>query len=277
MMNKAEIIKEMRVSPKIDIKFEIGRRIDFIKKTLHDSGLKTLVLGVSGGIDSFTLGKLSQLAVEQLNQEGSGYRFIGVRLPYGEQADEDDAQLSIEKIAPSESLTINIKEGVDRLHSASIDSLSHIANSSDTSSLQDFVKGNAKARARMMAQYEVAGMLGGLVLGTDHSAENITGFYTKWGDGACDLAPLFGLSKRQVKQIALHLGAPSHLIDKQPTADLECLSPSKTDEEALGLTYQQIDDFLENKSTDNQADKRIIDIFNKTQHKRKPIPTIYDE
>jgi len=282
MANKAEIIKEMQVSPKIDIEFEITRRIDFIKNTLLDSGLKNLVLGISGGIDSFTLGKLSQLAIEQLNQNDSGYRFIAVRLPYGEQADESDAQLSIEKINPSKNITINIKEGVDRLHSASIDSLDDILNLTDDvnlqnlSNLQDFVKGNAKARARMIAQYEVAGMLGGLVLGTDHSAENITGFYTKWGDGACDLAPLFGLNKRQVKQIALHLGAPAHLIEKQPTADLECLSPSKTDEEVLGLTYQQIDDFLEGKSTNEKADRRIIEIFNKTQHKRKPIPTIYD-
>jgi len=276
MTNKADIIKEMRVSPKIDIEFEIKRRVDFIKNTLLGSGLKNLVLGISGGIDSFTLGKLSQLAIDQLNQNDSGYRFIAVRLPYGEQADESDAQLSIKKISPSESVTINIKEAVDRLHSASIESVGHIINLSDNSNLQDFVKGNAKARARMIAQYEVAGMLGGLVLGTDHSAENITGFYTKWGDGACDLAPLFGLSKRQVKQIALHLGAPLHLVEKQPTADLECLSPSKTDEEVLGLTYQQIDDFLENKSTDEKADKRIIEVFKKTQHKRKPIPTIYD-
>ena len=63
----------------------------------------------------------------------------------------------------------------------------------------DFARGNVKARMRMIAQYEIAGLTGGLVLGTDHSAENITGFYTKHGDGACDLAPLFGLNKRQVR------------------------------------------------------------------------------
>ena len=128
----------------------------------------------------------------------------------------------------------------------------------------------------MLAQYEVAGLLSGLVLGTDHSAENITGFYTKWGDGACDLAPLFGLSKRQVRQIAETLGAPEKLVHKAPTADLECLSPSKTDEDALGLSYQQIDDFLENKSQDDDADKIIIKTYLKTQHKRQAIPTIYD-
>lgn len=91
----------------------------------------------------------------------------------------------------------------------------------------DFVKGNVKARARMTAQYEVAGYVGGLVLGTDHSAENITGFYTKFGDGACDLAPLFGLNKRQVRQVAAELGAPDILVKKVPTADLEELAPQK--------------------------------------------------
>ena len=128
----------------------------------------------------------------------------------------------------------------------------------------------------MSAQYDLAGLLGGLVLGTDHSAENITGFYTKWGDGACDLAPLFGLSKRQVRQIAQHLDAPVALVNKAPTADLESLNPGKTDEDALGLSYDQIDDFLEDKSNDHEVDAKLVEIFKRTQHKRLPIPTIYD-
>ena len=140
----------------------------------------------------------------------------------------------------------------------------------------DFAKGNVKARARMIAQYEVAGIVGGLVIGTDHSAENITGFYTKWGDGACDLAPLFGLSKRQVRQLAQTLGAPSKLVDKVPTADLECLTPQKADEHALGLSYDQIDDFLEGKAVTPEVEQKIVAIYNGTQHKRQPIPTIYD-
>jgi NAD+ synthase len=116
----------------------------------------------------------------------------------------------------------------------------------------------------------------GLVLGTDHSAENITGFYTKYGDGACDLAPLFGLNKRQVRQVADYLGAPPHIVNKAPTADLESLSPQKSDEQALGMSYDQIDDFLEGKSVDPEVAKRLVEIFEKTQHKRVPIPTIYD-
>jgi len=140
----------------------------------------------------------------------------------------------------------------------------------------DFAKGNVKARARMTSQYEIAGMLGGLVLGTDHSAENITGFYTKFGDGACDLAPLFGLSKRQVRLLAKTMGAPDSLVNKTPTADLECLSPQKEDEQVLGMSYDDIDNFLEGKEVDADTAARLITIYIRTQHKRLPIATIYD-
>jgi NAD+ synthase len=128
----------------------------------------------------------------------------------------------------------------------------------------------------MIAQYEIAGYVRGLVLGTDHSAENITGFYTKFGDGACDLAPLFGLNKRQVRQVAATLGAPDVLVNKVPTADLEELAPQKADEAALNLTYDQIDDFLEGKPVPQSVVDRLVAIYQSTQHKRQPIPTIYD-
>jgi len=275
-MQKQDIISEMRVLPEIDPDFEIERRVKFIQEKLTQAGIKTLVLGISGGIDSTTLGKLAQIAINQLNLQQSDFRFIAIRLPYGEQADESDAQLALEFIKPDQQITINIKSTVDQLHQSSTEALNEIELLPEQREHLDFVKGNCKARARMMAQYDVAAMLGGLVLGTDHSAENITGFYTKWGDGACDLAPLFGLSKRQVKQIAQVLGAPQQLIEKSPTADLECLSPAKTDEQALGLSYQQIDDYLENKSDDLIADEKIQAIFLKTEHKRQAIPTIYD-
>ena len=128
----------------------------------------------------------------------------------------------------------------------------------------------------MIAQYEIAGLVGGLVIGTDHSAENITGFYTKFGDGACDLAPLFGLNKRQIRDVAATLGAPEQLVQKVPTADLEELDPQKADEDALSVTYDQIDDFLEGKKIDAEAEARLITIYRLSQHKRQPIPTIYD-
>ncbi|MBV7296645.1 ammonia-dependent NAD(+) synthetase [Enterovibrio paralichthyis] len=273
------IREEMRVLPTIDPAFEVQRRINFIKNRLKSSGTKSLVLGISGGVDSSTCGRLAQLAVEQLNEEAGStdYQFIAVRLPYGVQQDEDEAQLALSFIRPSQSVSVNIKAGVDGLHASTLDALEGTGLIPADNAKVDFVKGNVKARARMVAQYEIAGLVGGLVLGTDHSAENITGFYTKFGDGACDLAPLFGLSKRQVRQLAAHMGAPDVLVIKTPTADLEELSPQKADEDALQLTYEEIDDFLEGKPVEERVTSRLVSIYKATQHKRQPIPTIYDE
>lgn len=277
-MDRAAILKEMRVLTEIDPQFEIERRVEFIKKILASSGCKTLVLGISGGIDSTTCGRLAQLAVDQLNQSNhpDEYRFIAVRLPYGVQLDESDAQQAISFIQPSASISINAKPGTDGIHDESLAALVRHHLLPQSEALIDFSKGNVKARTRMAIQYDVAAILQGLVLGTDHSAENITGFFTKWGDGACDLAPLFGLSKRQVKLLAKTLGAPLQLVEKTPTADLECLSPQKTDEQALGLSYDQLDDYLEGKSVTDEVSKKVLEIYLKTQHKRLPIPTLYD-
>ncbi|WP_438499138.1 ammonia-dependent NAD(+) synthetase [Alteromonas australica] len=277
-MQKQAVIEEMKVLPDIDVAFEVARRVSFIKKQLLSSGLNALVLGISGGIDSCTLGRLAQLAVNELNEEKhENYQFIAVRLPYDTQADEQDAQASIDFIQPSQSVTVNVQPGADAIHASTTEALANTGLLPDSDAKVDFVKGNVKARTRMVIQYEIAGLVDGLVLGTDHSAENITGFYTKYGDGACDLAPLFGLSKRQVRQVAAHLGAPHNIITKAPTADLESLSPQKADEQALGMTYDQIDDFLEGKSVSADVDEKLLYIYQRTQHKRVPIPTIYDE
>ena len=288
-MDQQTIIGEMKVLPTIDVPFEIRRRIDFIKYILVNSGLKTLVLGISGGVDSSTCGRLAQLAITELNDElttelnkesnnetTDNFQFIAVRLPYGVQADESDAQQALDFIQPSHCLTINVLDGVNGLHQQVIAALSETKLLSASAAQIDFSKGNVKARVRMTSQYHIAGILGGVVLGTDHSAENITGFFTKWGDGACDLAPLFGLSKRQVRMLAQHMGAPAILVEKAPTADLEDLDPGKTDEDALGISYDQLDDFLEGKIVSSQVSEHILNIYKKTQHKRQAIPTIYD-
>lgn len=278
-MDPLNIIAEMKVLPEIDPKFEITRRVNFIKQQLVASGLTHLVLGISGGVDSSTCGKLAQLAIDELNSESGTasplYKFVAVRLPFDVQADEDDAQLAISFIQPSVSITTNIQAGADGIHQETIKALSSADLLNSSEGQIDFSKGNVKARTRMVTQYHVAGILGGLVLGTDHSAENITGFFTKWGDGACDLAPLFGLSKRQVRLLAETLGAPELLIHKAPTADLEELDPGKKDEDALGLSYDELDDFLEGKTVSDSVKETIIAIYTKTQHKRAEIPTIY--
>lgn len=275
---KQQILQEMRVLASINEEMEIQRRIEFIKNKLQQAGCQTLILGISGGVDSSTAGRLCQLAVEQLNQseDTDKYQFIAVRLPYAIQKDEDEAQLALQFIQPSHVMTVNIQNGADGIHESTLTALqSSGINLSDNTNI-DFIKGNVKARMRMIAQYEIAGLTGGLVVGTDHSAENITGFYTKHGDGACDLAPLFGLNKRQVRALAKHLGAPAILVEKAPTADLEEDKPQLQDEHALGMTYDQIDNFLEGKSVTQEVEDKLIAIYLRTQHKRQAVPTIYD-
>ncbi len=279
MSIRDSILAEMRVLPEIDPHMEITRRVNFIKQTLLKSGLKTLVLGISGGIDSSTCGRLAQLAVDELNEEyatDAPFEFIAVRLPYGVQADEEDAQLALDFIKPTKRISINVKPGTDAVHDEVYKALTEVQAFNSSTYEVDFAKGNTKARIRMVSQYYVAGLVGGLVLGTDHSAENLTGFYTKYGDGAVDLIPLFGLNKRQVRLLAKTLGAPERLIVKAPTADLECHDPGKEDEHALGITYDQIDDFLEGREVETWISEKLIKLYQATQHKRQPIPTVYD-
>lgn len=275
---KQKILQEMRVLPDIDVDKEIQRRIDFIKAKLLQAASHSLVLGISGGVDSSTAGRLCQLAIEQLNQSErtDKYQFIAVRLPYAVQKDEQEAQLAVQFIQPSHCVTVNVQAGTDGIHESTINALKNSQAKLTGNANVDFVKGNVKARMRMIAQYEIAGLTGGLVVGTDHSAENITGFYTKHGDGACDLAPLFGLNKRQVRALAKHLGAPALLVEKAPTADLEEDKPQLEDEVALGMTYNQIDDFLEGKQVPQEIEDKLLAIYLRTQHKRLPTATIYD-
>jgi NAD+ synthase len=266
-----QIVDELLVKPTIDPKEEIRRSVDFLKAYLKKhSFLKSFVLGISGGQDSTLAGKLGQMAVNELNEEtgSNDYAFYAIRLPYGKQGDAQDAIGAVEFIQPSVSLTINIQPAVD----ASVDTLKQ-----NGIELTDFVKGNEKARERMKVQYSVAAMRNGVVLGTDHSAEALTGFYTKHGDGAADLVPLFRLNKRQGKMLLKELGAPEHLYNKIPTADLEEDRPQLPDEVALGVSYDEIDDYLEGKDVSSESKKTIESLYLKSQHKRHLPITVYDD
>ncbi|VXB80353.1 ammonium-dependent NAD+ synthetase [Bacillus sp. 349Y] len=266
-----QIVEEMMVSPEIDPKEEIRRSVDFMKSYLKkNSFLKSLVLGISGGQDSTLLGKLASIAITELNEEAGSkeYAFYAIRLPYGEQGDAQDAIDAVKFIDPTDPLTVNIKAAVD----ASVQTLKESGIE-----MSDFVKGNEKARERMKVQFAVAAVKKGVVLGTDHSAEAVTGFYTKFGDGAADLVPLFRLNKRQGRKLLEELGCPEHLYTKKPTADLEEDRPALADEEALGVTYEQLDDYLEGKEVPADAKKVIESHYLKTQHKRHLPITVFDD
>lgn len=267
---QAEIIAALKTQPTIDPAKEIRRSVDFMKAYLKkNTFLKTYVLGISGGQDSTLVGALAEKAMQEMRAEtgDESYQFIAVRLPYGEQADESDAMAAIEFMAADQVKRVNIKGSVDAM-------VQSLAETGVT--VSDFNKGNIKARVRMIAQYGIAGENSGAVLGTDHSAESITGFYTKFGDGGADLVPIFRLNKRQGKAMLAELGAPKHLYEKVPTADLEEDRPALPDELALGVTYDQIDDYLEGRQVSGEAATKIENWYKKTAHKRHLPITIYD-
>lgn len=264
MNEHADIIRDLGVAPTFDPDHEIERRTEFLVDYLRFTGAKAYVLGISGGIDSLTAGMLAQAAVRRVRDSGGDAQFVAVRLPYGVQKDEADAQASLDVIGPDRIVTVDIKPAADAMFAA----VKHDAEDLIDTARADFHLGNVKARQRMIAQYAIAGGVRGLVIGTDHAAEALMGFFTKFGDGAADILPLSGLNKRRIRAIATKLGAPEKLVYKVPTADLETNVPLRPDEDAYGVTYDQIDDFLEGKDIAAAARERILAAYRSTAHKR---------
>ncbi|WP_159801859.1 ammonia-dependent NAD(+) synthetase [Arthrobacter zhaoguopingii] len=265
---QAKIIEEMGVRPTIDPAGEIRTRVGFLKDYLRASRTNGFVLGISGGLDSTLAGKLAQLAVDELRAEGEDADFLAVRLPYNAQKDEEDAQAALAFIEPRSTREYNVAPAVDGFQDEYVKTTGE--------RISDFNKGNIKARARMVAQYALAGQHNLLVLGTDHGAESVTGFFTKYGDGGADILPLFGLNKRQNRALLKELGAPEALYNKVPTADLLDDAPGQADEKELGLTYDQIDDYLEGREVGEAAAAAIEHRYWITRHKRTVPVTLFD-
>lgn len=242
---------------------EAERRVAFLTAYLQATGLKGYVLGISGGVDSTAGGRLAQLACERVREAGGEARFVAVRLPYRVQQDEADAQGALDFIRADEMMSVDIGPGVDAHWDALLAAGLEVDETKD-----DYHKGNVKARHRMVTQYAIAGARAMAVVGTDQAAEAAVGFYTKFGDGAADLMPLYGLPKRRVKQICRHLGAPEALVEKVPTADLESDLPLVADEVALGVRYDVVDDYLEGREVSARDEATILSWYRRTAHKR---------
>ncbi|WP_406280970.1 ammonia-dependent NAD(+) synthetase [Nocardia sp. NBC_00881] len=258
---REQIITELGVQSSIEPKTEVRRRVDFLKDYLNATPARGFVLGISGGQDSALTGRLCQLAVEELRADSVDATFLAVRLPYGVQADEADARIALEFIQPDRSVAVNVRPGANAVAAEAAAAL-------QADELRDFVRGNIKARERMVIQYALAGQENLLVVGTDHAAEAVTGFFTKYGDGGVDLTPLTGLTKRQGAALLQELGAPASIWSKVPTADLEDDRPALPDEEALGLRYSEIDDYLEGEDVPQEVAAEVEAIFLRTRHKR---------
>lgn len=269
MSMQKQIIERLGVNPTINPQEEIRKRVDFLKDYVKKSGTSGLLIAISGGIDSAVAAGLCKRATDELSEEtGQPYMTLGVFQPYGQQSDIADSYAVAEAFGLEHKAETNIEEAVDEIsleveHAfKTLGTPRHISRGG---------KGNVKARTRMVVQYALAFDLNLLVVGTDHASEALTGFYTKWGDGAVDVTPLSTLNKRQVRELAAHLGVPQSVLDKAPTAGLW---EGQTDEGELGIKYSDNSDYLEGKEISPDAREKLERQYLKTEHKRSPIPGI---
>ncbi|NJE07115.1 NAD+ synthase [Thermococcus sp. M39] len=238
----------------------ITKLLSFIREKVDEAKVEGVVVGVSGGVDSATT---AFLAVKALGKE----KVLGLIMPYYENQDVEDAKLVCETLGINYKI-INIKPIVDAFEK-SIDF-----------EPDKITKGNIMVRTRMILLYAHANQYNLLVLGTSNKSELLTGYYTKWGDGASDYAPLINLYKTEVWEIAKRLGVPEKIIKKKPTAGLWI---GQTDEDELGISYRLLDEILyrlvdlkmpkekiaEELNIPIEKVEHVENLIKKTEHKRR--------
>jgi NAD+ synthase len=264
-----KIIAELGVKPTIVVEDEVNNRVAFLKEYVKKAGAGGLLIAISGGIDSAVAAGLCKRATDELTrEEGRTYITLGVFQPYGEQVDISDSYAVAEAFQLEHKAETNIKASVDQIVLEADKALQGVGSGK---SLVKEGKGNIMARTRMVIQYALAAADNLLVVGTDHASEAVTGFFTKWGDGAVDITPLKSLNKRQVREVARYLGVPNSILDKAPTAGLW---EDQTDEGELGITYEDNSSYLEGKEIAAEVKAKLESIYLRTSHKRVDIPGI---
>tara|TARA_B100001113_G_scaffold78221_1_gene61414 strand:+ start:798 stop:1544 length:747 start_codon:yes stop_codon:yes gene_type:complete len=216
---------------------------------------KSLIVGISGGIDSALTSTLSSM---------TKIKTIAVSMPIS--MDKDKCDLSS---AHGEWLK-NRYDNVDHL-TIDLSAAYQTFNSSliDNDQKSDLGFANSKARLRMMTLYQVASSQGGIVVGTGNKVEDFgVGFYTKYGDGGVDISPIADLLKSEVKSLSKTLNIDERIINADPTDGL--WDDGRTDEKQLGLSYDELEEAMNNISSDNRL--KYEKIRNANLHKMKPIP-----
>lgn len=221
--------------------------VSWMKELLESSGANGFVIGISGGIDSAVCYGLALEVTKNIKPV-----FININ---NSELDKS-CVIDLEKKYGNKIQEINLEKNVTDLYNA-------LEIKDDKSTL-----GNMKARIRMSTLYSFAQINNYLVIGTDNACEFYTGYFTKWGDGAADLLPLVKLNKSEVYELASILDIPKSIIERAPSASLW---ESQTDEQEMGVTYNDIDSFLFGNQVDESSKNIILKMHEKTQHKRIPI------
>ena len=216
------------------------------------NNVKGVVLGLSGGKDSTTVAMLAKKVF--------GDNVLAVSIPNGEQTDINDVQGIVASLKLNV-LTVNIKSTFDQLIEATCVNISEKA------------KTNIAPRIRMTVLYSIAQSMGYLVIGTGNKSEAMIGWTTKFGDSACDFNPIGHLTCREVieigKELAKEFELDEHYIIKKPADGLT----GKTDEDNLGFTYEELDDYLMYNKVGPNVEK-IKNMIIWAEHKRKMPPKI---
>ncbi|MCX7731489.1 MAG: NAD(+) synthase [Candidatus Caldatribacterium sp.] len=227
---------------------EVERIVLWIRERVQEAGAQGLVFGMSGGIDS------SVVAV--LAQKSCGEHILGVMMPcYSNPEDLEDARLV--------ATTFGIPYRIVPLEKP-FDALLEVLG--ETPRPQSLPQANLKPRLRMSVLYFFANTLNYLVCGAANRSELTVGYFTKYGDGGVDIAPLAHLTKREVREIAAFLGIPERIITKPPSAGLW---PGQTDEGEMGLTYETLDGFLLGNPVGDEDRQKILTLYKKSAHKRR--------
>ncbi|MEA4853306.1 MAG: NAD(+) synthase [Christensenella sp.] len=237
--------------------------VDFVKRYLAASSANGVVLGLSGGIDSFLTSALCAQACQDL-----GKTMHIVLLPNGIQSDIADSHECAQRILAINPQTVCDTVSIENGYLGAIADLSGAHGfGQDTYTL-----GNLQPRLRMMYQYALA--KGMLVAGTDHATESITGFFTKYGDGGSDFNPIQELVKDDIYAMSKSYDAPQCVLEKQPAAGLGI---SKTDEDELGLSYRDICAYLKGYKIPQEAAQKLEGIYSRSMHKRALAASLKDE
>ena len=233
-----------------DYSLETQNRVAFIRKVVESAGADGVVFANSGGKDCVLTGALCKLACDNT---------VGLILPCGSTrnygSDKEDAEAAAKRFG-IESRYMDLAAARDEMLRAA-EKITAPNGAAVT---------NVAPRLRMNALYIVAASENRLVAGTGNRSERYVGYFTKWGDGACDFNPISDLTVTEVYAYLRYLGAPDCVIDKAPSAGLY---DGQTDEGEMGVTYRSIDGFL----TTGEADPRDAEIIKKrhsqSEHKRR--------